>query len=336
MPSRELRLETLYLELTNRCNISCPSCPRTCFFSKKAPRDLSPDSARAILDQIPRGIRIVEHGLGEPLLNPHVVRITALCKNYGHRVIFNSNVTLLDSAMAEGLVTAGLDELRISLETPDKDSYHRVRPGSDFSLVVSNVQSAVEVKRRLRSDTPRLSFWMTAARSRLERLPDLLRLAARVGVPEVYLQRLVTFGSGTAVQDESVFRKQDGGWKKILQESEKLSRQLGVRLWSSGNRKPTGALPRLPRRPWSECYRPFRNAYIQADGDFLPCCITPFSMGPMRDQLGPNLEKLVLGNIFSQSFDDVWRGRRYKAFRDAFDSDNPWPCCLRCGTDWSL
>ncbi|HVP19569.1 MAG TPA: radical SAM protein [Spirochaetia bacterium] len=336
MLSRELRLETLYLELTNRCNISCPSCPRTCFFSTKAPRDLSLDTVRTILDQIPRGIRIVEHGLGEPLLNPQVVGITALCKTYDHRVIFNSNVTLLDRAMAEGLVKAGLDELRISVETPDADSYHNVRPGSDFDLVMNNVQSAIEVKRRLHSDTPRLSFWMTAARSRLVLLPELLRLAARVGVPEVYLQRLVTFGRGTAVGGESIFGKRDGGWAKILCESEKLSRELGVRLWSSGDTKPTGAHLPLPRRPWSQCYRPFRNAYIQADGNFLPCCITPFSMGPMREQLGPNLEKLFLGNIFSQSFAEVWRGRRYEAFRNAFDSDNPWPCCSRCGTDWSL
>ena len=336
MSSRELKLETLYLELTNRCNISCPSCPRTCFFSKKTPRDLSLDTIKMILDQIPRGIRIVEHGLGEPLLNPHVIEITALCKTYGHNVIFNSNSTLLNSAMAERLVKAGLDELRISMETPDADSYHKARPGSDFDLVLSNVQSAIEVKRRLHSDTPRLSFWMTAVRSRLGLLPGLIRLAAKVGVPEVYLQRLVSFGRGTAIEDESIFRKQNTGWAKILLESEEVSRELGVRLWSSGDMKPTDVYPPLPRRPWSQCYRPYRNAYIQADGNFLPCCITPFSMGPMRDQLGSNLEELFLGNIFTQSFEDVWHGQRYNAFRDAFDSDNPWLCCSRCGTDWSF
>jgi MoaA/NifB/PqqE/SkfB family radical SAM enzyme len=332
----KLKLETLYLELTNRCNISCPSCPRTCFFSEKTQRDLSLETVEMILDQIPRGIRIVEHGLGEPLLNPHVIEITALCKSYGHRVIFNSNLTLLSSRMAEGLVRAGLDELRISMEAPDADSYRKARPGSNFDVVLRNVQSAIDAKRRLHSDAPRLSFWMTAVRSRLALLPGLIRLAARVGVPEVYLQRLVTFGRGTAVSDESVFRKPDAAWVRTLHRSEELSRKLGVRLWSSGDMTPTDVYPPLPRRPWSLCYRPYRNAYIQADGSFLPCCVVPFSMGPMRRHLGPNLEKLVLGNIFTQPFDEVWHGRRYSAFRKAFESDSPWPCCSRCGTDWSV
>ena len=37
----------------------------------------------------------------------------------------------------------------------------------------------------------------------LHQLPDFVRLGAAIGVPEVYLQRLVYFGDGTRIADDT-------------------------------------------------------------------------------------------------------------------------------------
>ena len=53
----------------------------------------------------------------------------------------------------------------------------------------------VRTQRELGGLTPRLSLWVTGMRENLPELPGVIDLAARIGVSEVYLQRLV-FGFG--------------------------------------------------------------------------------------------------------------------------------------------
>ena len=57
----------LYLEVTNRCNLLCTTCPRT-YVELEPPADLSWALFRSIVDQIPDLKRAVLHGVGEPML----------------------------------------------------------------------------------------------------------------------------------------------------------------------------------------------------------------------------------------------------------------------------
>src|SRR5271165_3354279 len=57
----------LYLEVTNRCNLLCTTCPRT-YADLEPPADLPWDLFRAIVDQLPGLKRAVLHGIGEPML----------------------------------------------------------------------------------------------------------------------------------------------------------------------------------------------------------------------------------------------------------------------------
>ena len=41
------------------------------------------------------------------------------------------------------------------------------------------------------AERPRVSLWFVGMQENLHELPDFVRLAADLGVPEVYLQRLV-------------------------------------------------------------------------------------------------------------------------------------------------
>ena len=69
--------------------------------------------------------------------------------------------------------------------------------------------------------TPRISIWCVATRENLQKLPDLLRLAADLGVPEVYMQRLVYFAResnrqfGLARDDLAIFGKDDDTEERV-------------------------------------------------------------------------------------------------------------------------
>jgi radical SAM protein with 4Fe4S-binding SPASM domain len=70
------------------------------------------------------------------------------------------------------------------------------------------------------------------------------------------------------------------------------------------------------------------TTYITANGNVLPCCISPFST--------TNYAGLVLGNVFETPFAQIWNGARYVERRAALYTTQPLHPCEQCGVCWSL
>ncbi|MGL3108824.1 radical SAM protein [Bradyrhizobium sp. BR 1432] len=104
----------LYLEVTNRCNLLCTTCPRT-YEQLEPPADMSWDLFVSIVDQVPGLARAVLHGVGEPMLVADLPRMVGYLKDRGVYVVFNTNGTVLSERNGRALIDACLDELRVSL-----------------------------------------------------------------------------------------------------------------------------------------------------------------------------------------------------------------------------
>jgi radical SAM protein with 4Fe4S-binding SPASM domain len=167
-------------------------------------------------------------------------------------------------------------------------------------------------------------------KANLDELPAFVRLAARVGVPEVYVQRLVFYGQGLAVQEQSLHGAVREREQCLIEEAEGLARASGIAFKASGMTAPLASLKgtELGRRPWSGCQRPWTLSYVTANGNVLPCCISPWTA---KDYPGA-----VLGNAFAQEFSAIWNGERYQQFRKDFETDVPPDPCRGCGLLWSI
>jgi MoaA/NifB/PqqE/SkfB family radical SAM enzyme len=322
--------DQLYIEVTNRCNSRCQTCVRT-FNTWEPLRDLGLDEVRNLVDQVPLLRRVVLHGIGEPLLNRDLPAIISYLKGRAEppQVLFNSNAILLTPRVQEALLDAGLDELRISTDAAHAELYARIRGVDAFDQMVANVTTFAQRIERL-GGGPRLSLWFTALQENLPDLPDLVRLAHRLGVGEVYVQRLVYHGEGLARQEQALFRAMQTAEEALLREAETLAAQLDVGFSASGATTPRVSLmsPDRNRRPWAQCRRPTTVTYVTANGNVLPCCLSPFTT---RDYEG-----LILGNAFQTPLTEIWNGASYRRFRAALQSDTPWESCDRCGVCWSL
>lgn len=324
--------ESIYLEPTNRCNLRCRTCVQSEGIAEPV-RDLSLDEARRIADQFPLLERVVLHGIGEPLLNRDLFGMVAYFKARGAEVLFNSNAVLLDRTTSERLLASGLDELRVSLDAAGASTYARIRSDRYFPLVVGNIEELIRMRTERRRSKPKVSAWMVATRENIHDLPDMIRLAGRIGIEEVYLQRLVYRLDGpchgVAVRDQALIDP-PSAVQALLAASLEVSRRSGVGLKASGMTSPEQSLRRGARAqsPWRQCRRPLEGTYITAGGNVLPCCIAPFSTS--------NYESLVLGNVFTQRFETVWQGEKYRRFRERQQSSSPPPACRGCGVEWSL
>jgi len=320
---------SLYLETTNRCDSKCQTCTRT-FNTLEPPKDLTLAELRGIVDQFPVLDRVVLHGIGEPLLNRELFEMIAYLKGKGATVLFNSDAITLTPSRAHRVIESGLDEYRVSMDAATRETYRAIRGVDRFDRVVGNVHALVELQRSLDRATPRVSLWFTAMRINLHELPDFVRLAAGIGVPEVYVQRLVFYGQGLAVHEQSLHGSLREREERLIEEAEREARAAGVAFKASGMTTPVESLKGTEpsRRPWSGCQRPWTLSYVTANGNVLPCCISPW--------VAKDYQGLALGNAFQERFAEIWNGERYQRFRTDFESEIPPDPCRGCGLLWSI
>jgi MoaA/NifB/PqqE/SkfB family radical SAM enzyme len=319
---------SLYLETTNRCDSKCQTCIRT-FQTLEPPADLTLERVQAIVAQFPVLDRVVLHGIGEPLLNPQIFDIVAYLKTRVTSVLFNSDAISLTAARAARLVESGLDEYRVSMDAATAATYRQLRGVDRFERVTANVARLVGLQRQLGRTTPRLSLWFTATRANIDELPGFVQLAADLGVREVYVQRLVFNGLGLATEAHALHGRLRARELERLTEAEALATRHEIAIRASGLTGPLASLQASDgARPWSGCQRPWTLAYVTANGNVLPCCISPWVA---RDYGG-----LILGNAFVERFEKIWDGTRYQQFRTDFETATPPDPCRGCGHLWSI
>jgi MoaA/NifB/PqqE/SkfB family radical SAM enzyme len=322
----------LYLEVTNRCNLLCTTCPRT-YEELEPPADMSWGLFTSIVDQLPNLARAVLHGVGEPMLVENLPRMVRYLKDRGAYVLFNTNGTVLNERNGRALMAAELDELRVSLDASNRKSFKAIRGKDYFGRIVRNVRAFRDLQEQERHAKPIVSAWLTGLKETIEELPAFVKLAAEMGVKEVYLQRLVYFEQsaiGMAQPDQALFERMTREESGYLKRAEDLARSLGITFSASGAASEPGlSLKKTDgSSPWSLCRRPWSLMYFTANGRALPCCIAPFSQH--------GYENYTLGDATQQTLREIWNGPAYREFRAALLSDKPSATCANCGLRWSL
>jgi len=322
----------LYLEVTNRCNLLCTTCPRT-YEELEPPADMSWELFKSIVDQVPDLARAVLHGVGEPMLVANLPHMVKYLKERGIYVLFNTNGTLLGERSGRALIAAGLDELRVSLDASNRESFKAVRGRDYFNRIVRNVRAFRELQEHEGHVKPQVSVWLTGLKETVKELPSFVKLAAEIGVQEVYLQRLVFFDQttvGKAQPDQALFERLTSEEAAYLEQAEDLARSLGITFSASGAASEPGlSLKRIDKNsPWSLCCRPSSLMHFTANRRALPCCIAPFSQH--------GYDNYTFGDATQQTLRESWSGSAYREFRAALLSDKPAAACANCGLRWSL
>ena len=123
-----MRFSRCYLEITNRCNLSCSFCPKT----KRPARTLSPAEFRLLAEKIrPYTDYLYLHVLGEPLMHPQLEGLLDICRELSFRVVITTNGTLLPAQETMLLSSPALYKINVSLH-----SFEANAPG-DFGAYLS-------------------------------------------------------------------------------------------------------------------------------------------------------------------------------------------------------
>jgi len=176
------------IELGNICNLECRSCPTRLYIRPKGFMDL--DIFKNIVEQYIayddsiKKTRVVIHGYGDILLNPHLWDYLDYFQERGFsRIDFSDNAMLLTEEIIEKLCTYKIFSfIKLSLNSSRKDTMEYINTGSNFETVVNNIKMFIDIVAK--RDNP-FQVWVQLMKTNLnldETTDDIRRLIGRTGV----------------------------------------------------------------------------------------------------------------------------------------------------------
>lgn len=311
----------LQVETTTACNLNCNPCPRKKVI--KTPKSMDFYTFKYIYDQI-KPIRINLSGLGEPLMNKDIFKISSYSYKNGSVVNFPTNFTFADLYLDE-IILSGISQLKVSIDAASKEGYIKVRKVDKFEQIVQSIKKINSIKSTRGITTPEIRFNFAIQKENYEALIDLIHLANKLMVNVIYFQNLLFIGMDD-MKEEVIGSLNIESLYEILVIAAKVAKKKRIKtnlgIWirdfaSYTDRIKIGDSFFPPKR---HCYFPWFSAYIDVNGDVKPCC--SFQHTPDEGRMG---------NVLNKRFEDIWNNGSYQEARRAINRKDPaFTVCKNC------
>ncbi|HNA62007.1 MAG TPA: radical SAM protein [Rhabdochlamydiaceae bacterium] len=318
------------------CNLRCIMCEEHSIYSScqskrkeegKPRRRMDINLIRKVLEESKNTPlrEIIPSTMGEPLLYRHFEEIIDLCHQYQVKLNLTTNGTfprLGAVAWGKKIVPIGSD-VKISWNGATKSTSELIMIGSNFEKRLQNVKDFIRVRDEIAGQGGnfcRVTFQLTFIELGLEELPDVIKLAAKLGVNRVKGHHLWVFTK--EMESQSLRRTEDSikHWNEIVEKALYIAEQ---------ERLPSGEKVLLEniypldltatKELLSQGVCPFlgEEAWVSSEGRYNPCC-------------APNEERLKLGdfgNLYDTSIKEIWAGTAYKNLQATYLKHD---VCKRC------
>lgn len=231
---------------------------------------------------------------GEPYLHPAFLDMVRYASGKGIYTATSTNGHYLKDEAARATVESGLDRLIISIDGTTQDTYESYRIGGNLEKVLEGASRVIHYKKLLRSRTPHVMFQFLVVKPNEHQIGDVRALAKKLGADELVLK------------SAQIYDYEQGS--DLIPGDDRYSRY---------RRKSDGTYE-IKSRLLNECWRMWQGCVITWDGKVLPCCF---------DKDGT----YAMGDLRKSSFENIWYGEKYNAFRESlFRSRSEIEMCRNC------
>lgn len=296
----------LVFELTNACNLNCVMCGRNAADFKPTVFDM--DVFRSFEPLMDTVEEVTLMGWGEPTIHPHFNKMLEIINKHSARKYFCSNGMNLKN-IKDAIFDYNVDVFAVSLDGATDETNSRIRRGSNIKQITEHLKEIVKIKNERGLKYPWINFVFCAMQSNINELPDLVRLAAEIGIEEVKVVYLTVFGED--LLNESLWGHEELV-RNVFEEAIRVSEELGIVL-------------KLPHyvgedvagdKYHKDCFVSWRDFFLGSDGYVRPCMSTPIQFFEYDK---------------SKDFMEMWNSPEYQKYRaivnDSKKMDSP---CKRC------
>lgn len=286
------------IEITTRCQFSCPRCARTLYGGRSGPCDMPWSLFHELLEQMTYVGEIIFVGLGEPLLHPALPQFSAAAASQGIRVRVVTNGVLATQERLRRLKDSGISEVTFSIDSAEPERFSRLRGGAPYSRVLENIERApAEIT---------TSVFVTLSRDNVGDLKGVIEIARRLGL------------SAVAVSDVNFLENQpmslnqsdvEGALAEAIRYAcEEQVLLIGPHFHNLPDVRTDYryGLVRIPADLMGRaachqnCLSPWRIAVVGVDGAVAPCNCSV---------------NHAAGNVVTEPLDAIWNGSRMRDWR---------------------
>lgn len=255
-------------EVSNKCNFRCTMCLLRDVADIMPPTMKYEDFEKSIEEQYGL-IEVKLQGLGEPLLNPDFFRMVDLCvsKDIWVRTITNGSI-LNRNENYKKLVDKKVGEISVSIDGATKETFEKIRKGSNFEQVVDNV-TMLNAYAAEKGEQWRTSCWMLVQKDNYTEMEATLELAAKMGFTRfTYSIEISGFGLdkwkniNNAKSVKSTMLEEQA--KQMIEKGKELG--VEVTFWDGSDKYI------FDDKKDKICNWLFGRAFISADMKIVPCC----------------------------------------------------------------
>jgi len=307
------------IEPTTLCNLRCRFCARE--FQQSPNNHMTRDMFRNIVSLLPHVFRINLVGLGEPLMNPHIVDFVSDATHLGKNVGIVTNAMLLGKSISRELLTAGLKSITFSIDAPNQSLADELRFGTDFSTMVDNIRTFMEYA----IDNPSITASVFCALSlqNIGHFDKIIDLAAELNLRAI-MATDINFEQNLP---ESLLKNNNSTCRNTLRAAISRSFTLGIPVLSIRGLeqfalearyyryllRPSEIFNRKPRH--DNCRSPWQCAPVNSAGNIALCDCQPDK---------------IIGNILHTPLDEIWNSNMMIEHRKRMTGNNPPSACRTC------
>lgn len=299
--------QRIVFEVTNRCNLRCKMCGQS--YRKFTGVDMSMETFNKTSPFWETTHDVSLFGWGEPLLNQNLGRFFDAISFYKPRIFILTNGMLLTDELIEKFVKGGLAFLNFSFDGTTPSTYNKIRRGSDFNTVLTNIKKVVSLKKAMGTSTPYTRMVFVGMRENIEEFPRFVELAAELGMDEAKMVHMIAYGKE---MENQVLYYYKGLTNSMLGEAKKKAKDLNIRLNIPESFNLNGT--EVEKVIHKSCPRPWEEFFVQSDGKIRLCM----------------LSKEIMGDVNKESVIDIWNNDRFQYFRSKVNSKNPPSTCVHC------
>ncbi len=313
----------------NHCNLVCIMCHQADGIPMK---EMPAPKAREVLAQIlPHALHLTPSDASEPLMND-LDEIVRLCEEHNVQMLLFCNATLLDEETFHK-IAPWTHRLWFSVDSPEKQTFEKLRAGSDFEQVVENIRTIMPLARAARIE---VGFNAVVMEPNWFHMPALVDFVADLGGTEMAMQELLPNSTGyDELKIEGRVDDAEFGAMVEMVRERALARDVSIDLklhQPFGGHIESGPARQSSKFPLAEirdmhmdtlaamhpgfCSMAMNYAKVTPDGKVYPCCRGP--------------EELEMGNVLEEDFDAIWNGERYREFRRRMFTGEYPDVCRNC------
>ena len=337
-------LKRVYVEATNKCNLTCSTCMRNVWDVKYGHMSEETfDRLLSGLEAVPDTPEIFLGGYGEPLSHPNILQMIERAKQRGHRVSLITNGILLTKSVISMLIELNLDMLWVSLDGASPECYTDVRLGDSLPIVLENLTQLRKQKYQKFggsnwSGHPKLGIAFVAMRRNIHDLNEVIHLGTRLGAVEFSVSNVLVHNL-ELLNENLYMRSLD---RVVGQEYRPLIHMPLMDTQPDTVKALAGVLQDLHRleltgstlnRNIDQC--PFierGSLAVRWDGKVSPCLPLLYTHQHFLDERERTSREYFVGDVHESNLSHIWNDSIYKDLRKRLQDFDFSPCafCNSC------